>query len=91
MTTTEIKQQLCIYDKRNPYYHEDDIQVKHKNGTCSCDTCYLGKSELANELLRVKEQNIEPLLHIRNEIRSLTRVADKEANELLNYIESYLL
>lgn len=60
MTTTEIKQQLCIYDKRNPYYDEN-YPERIKTKICNCNSCYSGKHQLANELLRVKQQNISML------------------------------
>lgn len=55
MTTTEIIQQLCIYDNRNPNFEEYNERInKHKE--CYCDNCFRGKDKLANELLRVKEE-----------------------------------
>lgn len=63
MTTTEIKQQLCIYDKRNPN-HSNKEQRLNKDNLCTCDNCYDGKHNLANELLRVKEllnSAVEPI------------------------------
>lgn len=54
MTTTEIKQQLCIYDKRNPDFDKDNERIKSKDTYCTCDNCFRGKDQLANELLRVK-------------------------------------
>lgn len=58
MTTTEIKQQLCIYDKRNPY-NDTDQPEKINGQICNCDSCYYGKHQLASELLRVKSELIE--------------------------------
>ena len=63
MTTTEIKQQLCYYDNRNPDYIET-LNERLKSKPCYCDNCYKGNHELANELLRVKEllsQAVEPI------------------------------
>lgn len=56
MTTTEIKQQLCYYDKRNPFYSKEGRQILDSDNDCLCNTCRSGKHELANELLRVKEE-----------------------------------
>lgn len=57
MNTQQIKEQLCIYDKRNPNYEEYNKPIKSEN--CFCDNCFRGKHELANELLKVKEINIK--------------------------------
>lgn len=54
MTTTKIKEQLCYYDKRHPNYTKSDKKI-YKDNNCYCDNCFRGKHELANELLRVKE------------------------------------
>lgn len=51
MTTAEIKANLCDYDKRNPDY------IGYKRSTskedCYCDNCFRGKTQLAEELLKV--------------------------------------
>jgi hypothetical protein len=66
MTTEEILQSLCYYDKRNPDCTTDDediedheaqlLRVSKKlgyNKTCSCDNCFYGRTRLAGELLKV--------------------------------------
>jgi hypothetical protein len=66
MTTEEILQSLCCYDKRNPDCTADDEDIEdHKarllrvskklgyNKTCSCDNCFYGRTKLAEELLKV--------------------------------------
>jgi hypothetical protein len=66
MTTEEILQSLCYYDKRNPDCTADDKDIEdHKaqllrvskklgyNKTCSCDNCSYGITKLAEELLKV--------------------------------------
>jgi hypothetical protein len=66
MTTEEILQSLCYYDKRNPDCTADDEDIEdHKaqllkvskklgyNKTCSCDNCFYGRTKLAEELLKV--------------------------------------
>ena len=66
MTTEEILQSLCYYDKRNPDCTADDediednkaqlLRVSKKlgyNKTCSCDNCFYGRTKLAEELLKV--------------------------------------
>jgi hypothetical protein len=66
MTTEEILQSLCYYDKRNPDCTADDEDIEcHKaellriskklgyNKTCSCDNCFHGRTRLAEELLKV--------------------------------------
>ena len=63
MTTQEITEQLCIYDKRNPNYKKDNERInKHKE--CYCDNCFTGRNDLADELLRVKDllsSAVEPI------------------------------
>jgi hypothetical protein len=58
MTTTEIKQQLCYSDERNPLNWNNDYK-RNTNTKCNCTNCESGKHELANELLRVKAELIE--------------------------------
>jgi hypothetical protein len=66
MTTEEILQSLCYYDKRNPDCTADDEDIKDYkaqllrvskklgyNKTCSCDNCFYGRTKLAEELLKV--------------------------------------
>ena len=50
MTREEIKQNLCWYDERNPDYSGNR---EYKKKECSCDNCFYGRDELANELLKV--------------------------------------
>jgi hypothetical protein len=67
MTTEEILQSLCYYDKRNPDCTADDEDIEdHKtqllrvskklgyNKTCSCDNCFYGRTKLAEELLKAE-------------------------------------
>jgi hypothetical protein len=49
---------LCYYDKRNPDCHADDEDIEDhkksllkKNKTCSCDNCFYGRAELAEQLI----------------------------------------
>lgn len=62
MTTEQIKEQLCIYDKRNPNYEEYNKPIKPNE--CYCDNCFTGRNDLADELLRVKDiltSAVEPI------------------------------
>lgn len=65
MTTEKILQSLCYYDKRNPDCTADEEEIKsHKerllkvskksayDTKCSCDNCFYGRTELAEELLK---------------------------------------
>ncbi len=59
MTKEEILSNLCYYDKRNPECIFDDNEIKDhtdrnsKRGKlCACDSCFYGKTKLANELLK---------------------------------------
>ena len=66
MTTEEILESLCYYDKRNPDCTADEEDIAdHKaqllrlskklgyNKTCNCDNCFYGRTKLAEELLKV--------------------------------------
>ena len=54
MTTEEILQSLCYYDKRNPdrTAEDDEIKAHSSNEKCYCDNCFYGRTKLANELLK---------------------------------------
>jgi len=65
MNKKEVLESLCYYDKRNPDCSMDDEEIEdHKqsllreskkldyNKKCSCDNCFYGRTELANELLK---------------------------------------
>lgn len=64
MTIEEIKSNLCYYDLRNPDgikdslseefgYDEEEIKShgEFARKDCTCDNCYYGRTELAEELL----------------------------------------
>ena len=70
MTTKEILESLCYYDKRNPNRLLDDEDIEeHKlsmeskrigigyNQNCSCDNCFYGRTKLAEELLKIFTTN----------------------------------
>ena len=50
MKYLEILESLCIYDKRNPDWDEEGT----KKENCYCDNCFHGKTELAEEILKLK-------------------------------------
>lgn len=45
-----IKESLCTYDKRSPYY---DPESERGKGDCYCDNCYDGRAWLAELLLKI--------------------------------------
>jgi hypothetical protein len=56
MTLEEIKSNLCYYDLRNPDCTVDEETAKEigdSSTDCYCDNCFSGKTELAEELLRL--------------------------------------
>ncbi len=53
MNKTEILENLCAYDKRNPDFL--DINLKANRETCHCCNCLKGRSKLARELLKYKK------------------------------------
>ena len=47
-----VKENLCAYDKRNPYYcdaHEDEKGKRN----CFCDCCFRGNTGLAEMILEL--------------------------------------
>jgi hypothetical protein len=66
MEEKEILENLCYYDKRNPDSTIDDEDIEayqksllKKNKTCSCDNCFYGRTKLANELLKIKSNEVK--------------------------------
>lgn len=65
MIIEEIKSNLCYYDRRNPDFQiteENDYDKEEIDATgdfarknCACDDCFYGRSKLAEELLKYKE------------------------------------
>lgn len=63
---TEIEENLCYYDKRNPnsipeddLAEEDGININEIAGednqikNCYCDNCFYGRTKLANMILKL--------------------------------------
>lgn len=53
MDEKDILEKLCYYDSRNPDYQGEDFKPEDK---CYCDNCFYGRSELANEILLLREK-----------------------------------
>lgn len=59
MTLEDVLKNLCYYDSRNPYgmfsdLFDDDIDEiprLMKDGECSCDNCFYGRTKLAEYIL----------------------------------------
>lgn len=69
MTEREIKSNLCYYDLRNPdcLYSEQELKEykeiwqreAKKRGLqhyCSCENCFYGLTELAEEIIKLKNE-----------------------------------
>jgi len=60
MTKAQILENLCYYDERNPnnvideWEDEDERQQPMGNG-CACDNCFYGRSVMAKELLKIRQ------------------------------------
>lgn len=50
MKIDEVLENLCIYDTRNPNHISEN---GCKDYICFCDNCFYGRTELAEEILRV--------------------------------------
>lgn len=60
MELNKILLNLCYYDKRNPdndleYLEMSEKEIEDKKKDCHCDNCFYGRTELAEEILRLKE------------------------------------
>ncbi len=61
MTKEEVSQNLCYYDKRNPYsaysdlLSDEDIETYKlaSQKSCSCDNCFYGRTKLAEHILEL--------------------------------------
>lgn len=80
MTNEEIHTKLCFHDPRNPNYNElDSIRVKetwksrkYVPEQCYCDNCFYGRTELAEQLLLLKNNNtVDPNLLDDDELKRL--------------------
>ncbi len=60
-----IQSRLCYYDKRNPDCTADDDEIEYykskisQGKDCSCDNCFYGRTELAEEILRLNSKENE--------------------------------
>ena len=58
MTKTQIRENLCYYDERNPnsvideWAEEDERREPMEKG-CACENCFYGRSVMARELLKM--------------------------------------
>jgi len=69
----KIYEQLCVYDKRSPFFIEDkDWPNRQPRTNCSCDYCFSGKDKLALIIIDLIET-----LEKCNEAFQLTDMIDK--------------
>ena len=71
MDVTEITSRLCVYDKRNPNFFMDEENYQEKllsTESCSCDNCFYGRHELADELLKQRAREIALLSYLNEEV-----------------------
>ena len=59
---TDVLRALCAYDSRHPdyeslYWDEDPKPTPQPN--CCCDNCFYGRTELANEIIRLRSTTSE--------------------------------
>lgn len=56
MEPTEILENLCAYDKRNPdnCLVEEVVEESDRKEPCYCDNCFYGRTELAEEIIKLK-------------------------------------
>lgn len=68
MTEDSVKQKLCYYDRRNPYfaieeangYDPEEVSAtgNYSKDGCCCDNCFYGRSKLAEEILRLMSKKV---------------------------------
>lgn len=57
MTELYLIQRLCYYDPRNPDYDSDNVEgIEPMRPGCMCDNCFYGRSELADEILKLRKE-----------------------------------
>ena len=59
MNKEEILENLCMYDKRNPFFYKDEWSWKKPRNNCFCDNCFYWRDKLAVELLKYDKTNIK--------------------------------
>ncbi len=52
MNESELYSKLCDYDKRSPDY---DSENGDKKTPCYCESCFYGRSELANYCIEIRD------------------------------------
>ncbi|KKN32347.1 hypothetical protein LCGC14_0814970 [marine sediment metagenome] len=45
-----VKESLCTYDKRSPYFDE---KFNEERGDCYCDSCFRGQAWMAELILKL--------------------------------------
>lgn len=58
MDSREVAKNLCYYDKRNPegnFVNDPEYYEGKPVGDCSCDNCFYGRTELAEEIIRLSK------------------------------------
>jgi hypothetical protein len=58
----DVYRALCTHDSRHPdyeslYWDEDPMPTPQPD--CSCDNCFYGRTELANEIIRLRSETSE--------------------------------
>ena len=64
MSTEEILNNLCYYNKRNPNGFSDDDDVQTNRDNCSCDNCFYGRNKLALEIIKINDSYSELLQQV---------------------------
>jgi len=79
---------LCVYDKRNPCYTPDDMDLEDitqpRNG-CYCDNCFYGRDQLALEILAQRDA----LKAVSDSLAGWMEIADPE--DVRDYDEKALV
>ena len=94
MKEEEIFQNLCVYDKRHPRYREPYLPITPYQiylGSCPCYNCRNGCTELALEILRLKENTDIILNKVLNKaLIGRDRIKSPDSNQIAQFIMNYL-
>ena len=55
MRLNDVLSSLCSYDPRNPDNVIDPEEPDYKPEKCCCDNCFYGRTELALEIVRLRQ------------------------------------
>ena len=90
MIEDEILYKLCYYDERHPDYNSAVSRGSSKE-TCACDNCFYGRTELALEILRLRENTDMILNKVLNKaLIGINKLKSPDSNKIAQFVINYL-